>query len=439
MLLYRYWLFIHILSERSIFDIIQFSFSPTEMFKKFLTSFNKLPLSNKSMVYLMWIYGVGSIITSTFVNIYIFKLHNSFAEILFYNMAFFSATFVGFSLLGWIMSVLQGNIKNMYYLSYVLFILSFLFLLVYWGHQTWYIYLFWALFGLWNGSFWNAVHTQELKNISDNDRDFYSSSISAGKDIIAILTPFLIALIFTLAHIFQFDGYIILFWILPLLYLTSFLFIKNIESYTPQQITIDDARNFFNLRKYWFGHLYFFAWWILTWITTSVMATVSIILLKSEVNIGLFQWILTILSIVLVVHLSHKRNKDNRLRYFTLICLWLCLNYVIFGIFFGVLGFVLSSLVSLFLSPLFRVSEHVYDLSLMDSIKTQNNDFYPAMVMRESILWLWRISGIITLLLISRFYWTNIEAMLSVWVVLSGIAYMLVAGAIYLWERYDMK
>lgn len=139
MLLYRYWLFIHILSERSIFDIIQFSFSPTEMFKKFLTSFNKLPLSNKSMVYLMWIYGVGSIITSTFVNIYIFKLHNSFAEILFYNMAFFSATFVGFSLLGWIMSVLQGNIKNMYYLSYVLFILSFLFLLVYWGHQTWYI------------------------------------------------------------------------------------------------------------------------------------------------------------------------------------------------------------------------------------------------------------------------------------------------------------
>ena len=79
----------------------------------------------------MWIYGFGSIITGTFVNIYIFKVHNSFIEILFYNVAFFSATFIGFSLFGWIMSILQGNIKNMYYLSYVLFIVSFLFLLVY--------------------------------------------------------------------------------------------------------------------------------------------------------------------------------------------------------------------------------------------------------------------------------------------------------------------
>ena len=407
------------------------------MLQKFLTSFNTLPLSNKSMVYLMWIYGFGSIITGTFVNIYIFKVHNSFIEILFYNVAFFSATFIGFSLFGWIMSILQGNIKNMYYLSYVLFIVSFLFLLVYWGYQTWYIYLFWALFGLWNGSFWNAVHTQELKNISDSDRDFYSSSISAGKNIIAILTPFLIALIFTLANIFQFDGYIILFWILPLLYLTSFLFIKNIESYTPKQITIDDARNFFNLGKYWFGHLYFFVWWILAWITTSVMATVSIVLLKNEVNIWLFQWILTILSILLVVHLSHKRNRDNRFHYFAIICLWLCINYVVFGIFFGVFGFILSSLLSLFLNPLFRVSEHVYDLSLMDSIKTQNNDFYPAMVMRESILWLWRISGISILFLICTIYWGSIETTLSIWVILSGISYMLLAGSVYLWERYE--
>jgi hypothetical protein len=35
-----------------------------------------------------------------------------------------------------------------------------------------------------------------------------------------------------------------------------------------------------------------------------------------------------------------------------------------------------------------RISEHVYDLALMDNIKTHNSDFYPAMILREVVLWL---------------------------------------------------
>ena len=67
------------------------------MFRRFLDTFNQLPNSNKSMVYLMWIYGVGVIITNIFVNIYVFQISQSFSDVAIYNILFYTSTFIGFS------------------------------------------------------------------------------------------------------------------------------------------------------------------------------------------------------------------------------------------------------------------------------------------------------------------------------------------------------
>jgi hypothetical protein len=101
------------------------------------------------------------------------------------------------------------------------------------------------------------VHTQELKNIKNKNRDFYSSSISAGKNIISMIIPFFVSFFFLIGEKFNFDAYILLFLILPLIYLFSFLFINRIESYIPQKIEKEDLKNFFNFRKYKYGHIYF--------------------------------------------------------------------------------------------------------------------------------------------------------------------------------------
>jgi len=102
------------------------------------------------------------------------------------------------------------------------------------------------------------VHTQELKNIENKNRDFYSSSISAGRNIISIFSPLLIAFVFYISEIFHFDGYLILFLFLPFVYLFSFVFISDIDSYIPSKIRKVDFKNFFNLKKYKYGHFYFF-------------------------------------------------------------------------------------------------------------------------------------------------------------------------------------
>ncbi len=419
-----------------LYNKVKILFFLENMLKRFFSHFNKLPESNKAMVYLMWIYGVGELISTTFVNIYIFKINNSFLNTIIYNLLFFSSTFLGFSFLWWIMSRENKNIKNMYYISYVLFILAFVELL----SSRWSLiggYIFWIIFAFWNGAFWNAVHTQELKNINNKNRDFYSSSISAGKNIIAMIIPFFVSFVFLLGKKFDFDGYIILFLFLPLVYLCSFLFINKIESYIPQKIETEDLKNFFNLKKYKYGHIYFLIGWFLLALNTAVMPIINLVLLKNEVNIGLFQWILVLFSTYFIIHLSHKRQEETRLQYFFIICLLVSLNFISFGIWFSFVNFLIFSIVFLFIAPLRRVSEHVYDLSLMDNIKTDNNDFYPAMILRESILWIGRIIALLVLLFFANSKIFDNEAILRIWLIIEWIGVLLLFISIYLWEKYE--
>ena len=59
------------------------------MLKKFIKDFKKLPKSNKSMIYLMWIYSAGWIIAGVFINIYVFSLNKDLIDVLYYNAVFF--------------------------------------------------------------------------------------------------------------------------------------------------------------------------------------------------------------------------------------------------------------------------------------------------------------------------------------------------------------
>jgi hypothetical protein len=255
------------------------------MITSFLTAFSRLPPSNKSMIYLMWIFKAWSIIGSVFVSIFVFKLHSSIIDLIIYNAIIYMGLVIGFTGFGWMMSIFQRDIRQMYYLSYVLFIASYLFLFI--AHESIIsISIFGFIFGIWVGTFWNGVHTQELHNIADKDRDFYSSSISAGDNILTVVIPFLVAILFYVADIFWFDGYVVLFAILPGIYLLSFLFISNIVSYIPKRIDQTDVSNFSDIARYGWWHLYFIIGGMLAGFKIVIIPVVTILMLRNEMNIG---------------------------------------------------------------------------------------------------------------------------------------------------------
>jgi len=421
---------------KSKFFLIYIKINQNNMLNKFITNFKKLPLSNKSMVYLMWIYNVWEIITWTFINIYVFKINNSLENILLYNTIFFTFCLIGFTFIWAIMSELGKNIKYMYYISYFLFILSFILLFIFNSNLFW-VNLFWVLFWLWTWTFWCAVHTQELKNIENKNRDFYSSSISAGSNIVSVVTPLLVAFLFYISWFYKFDWYLVLFLVLPIIYVSSFLFIKEIDSYTPKKITREDIINFFDLSKYKYWHLYFLFTWFRQAMSGVIIATIWIVLLKTEENIWLFQAWLTFISTFAVIHLSHKRQEENRLKYYFRVIIAMTILYIIFWMYFWLLSYIIFSLLLLFIKPIFRVSEHVYDLSMMDNIKILDNDFYPSMLLREIILWIWRVISLGIIFILSIYFWFELTFILRIWLIIIWFSHIFLYIWAYLREKHE--
>jgi hypothetical protein len=82
------------------------------------------------------------------------------------------------------------------------------------------------------------------------------------------------------------------------------------------------------------------------------------------------------------------------------------------------IGYIIFLLVSLIIAPLYRVSEHVYDLATMDNVKTNSSDFYPAMVMREVILWIGRLIAFIFVVALFYYYDNNTELLIRLLLIL---------------------
>lgn len=406
------------------------------MFKTFLKTFDSLPISNKSMIYLMWIYSTWFIISSIFINIYVFKLYSSITDVIIFNIISYTSIIVWFVVFGFLMSVWGKNIKNMYYVWYVLFILSFLSLFFLEWNIIW-VYIFSFIFWLGDWAFWNAVHTQELKHIEDKNRDFFSSSISAWDNIIKIVLPLIISWIFFVGKVWEFDAYILVFLFLPLIFMISFLFIRNIEDYIPKKISFDDIKLFFNLKKHKYWHLYFLTSWINEALIVILIPILSIYFLKNEINVWLFQSFLTFVSISLIVHFSWKRHNWNRFKYLFIIVILMSLNYLFLWIFLWTISFIVFSLIILFLEPILWVSYHVYNLYLMDSMETCDNDFYPSMMWREVLLWIWRIWILSLFALIISLFSFDLETTLRTWILLCVVSYFLLVLFIYLWEKFE--
>jgi YQGE family putative transporter len=404
--------------------------------KKFLHSFNNLPLSTKSMVYLMWIYFIGVIISTTFVNIYIFQIEWSYFDVLVFNLIVFTSGAIWFIWMWILFSRLQRNVSQMYYIWYTLFILWFLVLFVF-PHNLWASYLFWVFYWFAAGIYWNAVHSQELKNISNDARDFYSSSISAGSNIISVVIPLLISGIFFFGDTIKFDAYTVLFIILPLIYSISFLFIRNIPTYVPKRVELRDIWACFDMKKHRFANLYLFFSGAKHGLAKTSIAIVSILLLENEVNIWIFQWVLAFLSSYVVIHFWLKRHVWNRFIFFLIICSCMIGLYIFLWALFSFYAFILFSVFNLFLFPMYRVSAHTYDLTIMDNSKNWEQDFYPMMLWREAIMLVSRAGSI--LLILTILYFTNIESELALRIALLmvGLSLLWEVISIYFWEKFE--
>lgn len=403
--------------------------------KKFFKNFSNLPKAYKSLVYIVWLYSIWWFIWNFFINIYIFKVNNNILDVFIYNLVYITASLVWFSLLWFFVAYFRKNIKILYYISFSLFIIAFLSLFI--MHWEYKLFLFWILYWIWNWAFWAWLHSQELANIEDKKRDFYSSSVIAWNNVLWIFVPFLISLIFYIStKYFNVSWYMVLFLIVPFLYFISFFYIKNIKDYSPKRIDLNHLKNFFNFKKNLYWLLYIFFTWVSHWISFFLPAVIAIYFLHNEINVWLFEWIISVISILFIMYLANIRNNNNRLKIMFISILLILINAIIFIFNFNTLWYIIYTIIWILLWPLYRISEHVYDLKIMDTLETWSDDFYSAMIYRDFLLWVWRVIIIWFFIFIILNFNISLEYMLKFLILLLAFTLLLSWGSIALYEKF---
>jgi hypothetical protein len=403
--------------------------------KEFLSHFKKLDKVHRNLIYFMWTYFLGFNSGNIFINIYIYNYFWNIEWLITYNLIFYTFCFLAFATSWLFLSNLKISFKWSFIIWIFSFILSVLTLFVFetWNNIT--LYLYSVLNWIWLWMFWCWVHTYELWYIEVGKRDFYSSSSFMGKTIITIGFPLIWSLIFYLVgESFTFISYTILFVILILAYLSSFLFLRNLPDYYAKKVRIKNILNKFDRREI-FQNLFFLFDSISNSLIIILNPIIVIFLLKTEVNVWIFEWIIWVISVLVMWLLSTKRNEKNRLKIMLYFSLLMFISLILFGFYISVIWLVVFKLLVLIFKPGVDISIKVFNMKYMWDLEKENNQFLSKVIYRELIIAIWRILILIPLLLVVRFSGLDTTLIIRYFLIICWISYLLTWLFVWLEER----
>jgi MFS family permease len=297
---------------------------------------------------------------------------------------------IGFCILGYYFSKHHYDIRYGFYYSF--FMLGLGALLFTFAFSPLLITTAILLYGIGIGLFWLTIHTYELTETRDDERDFYSSLLSAGGKVLLVVCPIVAtALLYLSKTILHLDPFIILFSVIPFIFLLGLFSFSGIQTYKPSTIELADLRHFFIEKRNAIAQLYMAGNGMGHFLGPLIIPLAALTILGNEMRVGIFNAAIAILSSVLILILGKYRDKGNRF-------IFLCVATILGSVFLYLLGYYMSSTIlviyaiaSLFLDPIKDVSNHVISLQTMESIGRRGKDFYATMILRDFSLWVWRM------------------------------------------------
>jgi hypothetical protein len=355
----------------------------------------------RSLLGIAWLYDISSTLWGTFIHIYIFGLFKDIRFNMTAEIVAYFGTMLGFCVAGYLFARTRADIRIAFYAGFVILAASFVTILA--GSSQENILLFMLINHIGHGLYWLSLHTYEIHTTRDNERDFYSSLLSAGGNLIDILAPALATMLLvagTFAHIGQFT---LLFVVAPVFYLAATPFIRSFQEYRAQPIQWADVAHFLADRRNHAVQPFIASEGLQQIIATIVMPLTAFVVFGSAVAVGVFSTTIAILGAISIVYIGFLRSSRNRL-------LLLRIGSSTMAILSLSLAWVLSftTLVAfrvglVFAKPLVDVSKHVINLRTMESIGRSDRDFFATMLLRDLMLWVWRTLGGLVFLIVTMF------------------------------------
>ncbi|MDP5039148.1 MAG: MFS transporter [Candidatus Gracilibacteria bacterium] len=400
---------------------------------KLLDYYKKLDDNYKAMFFIGQTYYIGSLIGGVFVNLFIYKYYGEISGVITLNLMSYLFSILSMFFYSTYISKKGYSIKKLFKVWFIFSTIAYIFLMLL--DKSYVIFVFGFLFGLGNGAYWIAMHSYELNKINKNIRDFYSSITSVGNQINSILIPFLISILFLIGDLYlKISAYPIIFGVLILFNFLSFLRVDKLKCIFPPKIKIGDI--FSNFKKSeLLQYIYFLFYGLSGNIIKINITLIMIYILKTELNIGLFQTFSGILSIIISIFLSKKRNENNRLKIMTIFGFLIFINFIFLGFNLTIFGISVFLVLNNFLLPGFTISARVFGMKYMKDINQDESNFFSRIVFRELILIIGRVIFFLSVLFFIYYLKVDTYKMIVILTFLSGFIYLFTLFFLYLEEK----
>lgn len=353
----------------------------------------------RAMVLLHWCYDLVGAMTGVFVQIFLYQEFASVEFNVLTLIVYFTAVIIGFSGVGALAGAYRLNMKWGYLAAFVALAGSFALLFgeVSRSDAVWFTIV--NGFGL--GLYWLTLHTFELTETRNDERDLYSSLLTAGGQVIDLAAPVAVTALFFLSEqVFGFGAYTLLFVIAPLIYLAGIPLLSSLRTYRPEPLDWKDVRHFFFDRRNRASQLYFFGGSASFALTRVAIPLAAIILLGTETRVGVANAIFAAISAGVILFIAKIRHAGNRMRFLFVTSMMAAVVTAVPALWFTLPAYLVYSLGMVVLRPLQRTSAHVIDLETMETLGRKERDFFPTMVLRDVALGFWRIVSLAILALV---------------------------------------
>lgn len=395
------------------------------MLVKTIKHFREMRAPVRSLVFLFWIYVFTGALTNVFTQVLLYERYSSVALNVTAMIIFFTGLMFGFCVYGYVASLLRLNIKQGFAWSFFVMGAAVVYILM--SHTSAMAYLAMFVSGIGQGLFWLTIHTFELTETRDHERDFYSSLLSMGGQILGLAGPACATLLIWLSGtVLHWGNFTLLFLAAPLVYLLGFFCFSAIRDYRPERIEGTDLVHFLTDRKNLAAQPYLAAVGFEHVIGSTIVPLSILAIVGSAVAVGLYHTLFAIFSALCVLLIAQYRKPTNRLQI-------LGVASVMFAVFTAWLGyeftlaalFVYTIIAGIF-APMIHVSTHVIDLQTMESIGRPEKDFYATMIFRDLVFWVTRTIGGLAFLIMIAYFMPNEKETLRIGLYLVALGLLLV-------------
>lgn len=354
----------------------------------------------RALVFLFWIYAFVANAVGVFMQIYVYQLFNSVPLNIVAAMISLTGLMLGFCGYGMLASRYRLNAKHGFLFSFACTGLGLV--LLSGAHDVLRAYLALSVAGIGSGFFWLTIHTYELIETRDHERDVYSTFLSAGDQVISLAGPAFATVLIWISQMYGWGEFMLLFIATPLIFLLGFLFFGTLSDYRPAPLRRHDLDHFFTDHRNQVAQVYLMGGAAMNLFQQAILPLVAITVLGTALNVGGFNTVFAVVGVLVLLVVGAYRHPKNRLLILGITSAALALLNVMLGLSITLIVYIAYMIGTSVAQPLMRVSQHVIDLQIMDGAGHRESDFYPTMIFRDISLWVWRmLAGLVLLVAVS--------------------------------------